>query len=234
MMALDERRSGIILDDHPLWLEALESFLRGVGVDVLARATSTEHALALLAEHKPDLFITELRVNGRLDGTACVREALRRFPALKVIIFSAYDDSASVDDALSAGAVAFVSKSANPEDIAAAVRQVFTHSIFIAHQPQRVARRPSRQSLRLPGLTRREGEILELVAEGYSNGRVAKLLWVTDQTVKFHLSNIYRKLGVANRTEATHWALMHRLSSGAGDEPVGPEVSVVVPEQHRG
>jgi DNA-binding NarL/FixJ family response regulator len=232
MVSLDERRSGIILDDHPLWLEALEPFLREVGVDVLARARSPEHALALLAEHKPDLFITELRVNGRLEGAACVREALRRFPGLKVIILSAYDDSASVDEALSAGAVAFVSKSAHPEDIAAAVRQVFTHSIFIAHQPQRSGHRQSRQSRRLPGLTRREGEILELVAEGYSNGRVAKLLWVTDQTVKFHLSNIYRKLGVANRTEATHWALMHRLTGEAGGQ-AEPQVSVVLPEQDR-
>jgi DNA-binding NarL/FixJ family response regulator len=233
MMALDERRSGIILDDHPLWLDALEAFLRDVGVDVLARARSAEQALALLAEHKPDLFVTELRVNGRLDGAACAREALRRFPGLKVIIFSAYDDSASVHEALSAGAVAFVSKSADPDDIAAAVRQVFAHSIFIAHQPELVGQRPSRQSRRLPGLTRREGEILELVSEGYSNGRVAKLLWVTDQTVKFHLSNIYRKLGVANRTEATHWALMHRLASGEENGPADPQVSVIVSEQER-
>jgi DNA-binding NarL/FixJ family response regulator len=234
MVTLDERRSGIILDDHPLWLDALEPFLHDVGVDVLARARSPEDALALLAEHKPDLFITELRVNARLDGAACVREALRRFPALKVIIFSAYDDSASVDEALSAGAVAFVSKSADPEDIAAAVRQVFAHSIFIAHQPEHaVGHRPSRQSRRLPGLTRREGEILELVAEGYSNGRVARLLWVTDQTVKFHLSNIYRKLGVANRTEATHWALMHRLASAEENGPPAPEVSVALPERDR-
>ena len=72
---------------------------------------------------------------------------------------------------------------------------------------------------RLPGLTRREAEILDLVAEGYSNGRVAKLLWVTDQTVKFHLSNIYRKLGVTNRTEATHWALTEGLGSDDRDQP---------------
>ena len=62
-----------------------------------------------------------------------------------------------------------------------------------------------------PGLTRREIEILQLVAEGHSNAGVAKLLWVTEQTVKFHLSNIYRKLGVANRTEASRWAQLQGL-----------------------
>jgi DNA-binding NarL/FixJ family response regulator len=212
-MVPDTGRSGIILDSHPLWLDALEPFLLASGIDVVARATSPEQALALLAEHKPDLFITELRLNGRMDGAAYVREATRRFPTLIVIVLSGYDDPVSIEEALSAGAAAFVSKSALPDDLASAVRQVFSHSVYLANQPQPRVRRPSRQSDRLPGLTRREAEILDLVAEGYSNGRVAKLLWVTDQTVKFHLSNIYRKLGVTNRTEATHWALTEGLGS---------------------
>jgi DNA-binding NarL/FixJ family response regulator len=218
MMTLDERRSGLILDDHPLWLEALEPLLREVGIDVVARASTAEEALALLAEHKPDLFVADLHLNGGVGGAACVREALRRFPALNVIVLSGFDDPASVEEALSAGAAAFVSKSALPEDLGSAVRQVFTHSVFLANQHQRRVHRPSRQSDRLPGLTRREAEVLELVAEGYSNGRVAVLLWVTEQTVKFHLSNIYRKLGVANRTEATHWALVHEFGRRAANE----------------
>jgi DNA-binding NarL/FixJ family response regulator len=220
VMAPDERRSGIILDSHPLWLDALESFLHAVGIDVVARATSGELVLELLAEHKPDLFVTELRINGKMGGAACVREAMRRFPTLNVIVLSGDDDPVSIEEALSAGAAAFVSKSALPDDLASAVRQVFSHSVYLANQPQRRVRRPSRQSDRLPGLTRREAEILALVAEGYSNGRVAKLLWVTDQTVKFHLSNIYRKLGVANRTEATHWALTDGLVTDDRDPQV--------------
>jgi DNA-binding NarL/FixJ family response regulator len=219
-MAPDERRSGIILDSHPLWLDGLERFLREVGIDVVARATSAEEVFALLAEHKPDLFVTELRINGKMGGAACVREAMRRLPTLNVIVLSGDDDPVSIEEALSAGAAAFVSKSALPDDLASAVRQVFAHSVYLANQPQRRVRRPSRQSDRLPGLTRREAEILSLVAEGYSNGRVAKLLWVTDQTVKFHLSNIYRKLGVANRTEATHWALTDGLGSDDRDQQI--------------
>jgi DNA-binding NarL/FixJ family response regulator len=213
MMTLDERRSGIILDNHPLWLEALEVLLLAVGIDVVARATTAEEALGLLAQHEPDLFVADLHRNGGLSGAACVREVARRFPALKIIVLSGDDDPASVEEAFSAGAAAFVSKSALPEDLGSAVRQVFTDSVFLAnHHPSR-AHRPTRQSERLPGLTRREAEVLELVAKGYSNVRVAKMLWVTEQTVKFHLSNIYRKLGVANRTEAAHWALVRELGS---------------------
>jgi DNA-binding NarL/FixJ family response regulator len=92
-----------------------------------------------------------------------------------------------------------------------AVRQVFHSSIFVANGP-RPSRRPGRQSDRLRGLTRREAEILELVSKGYSNAQLATMLWVTEQTVKFHLSNIYRKLGVANRTQAAHFALLHPSS----------------------
>ena len=218
MMTLDERRSGIILDDHPLWLEALELLLRDVGVDVVARATSAEAAFELLAEHKPDLFVADLHLNGGLGGAACVRESVRRFPSLNVIVLSGYDDSDSIDEALSAGASAFVSKSAVPEELGSAVRQVFSHSVFLPKQHPPRVHRPSRQSDRLPGLTRREAEVLALVAEGYANGRVASMLWVTEQTVKFHLSNIYRKLGVANRTEATHWALVHELGGGGANQ----------------
>jgi DNA-binding NarL/FixJ family response regulator len=90
------------------------------------------------------------------------------------------------------------------------VRQIFQPSVFIAfpHSFQSTTNTRRRGGL----LTKRETQILELVSKGYSNGQVARMLWVTEQTVKFHLSNIYRKLGVANRTEASHWAL---INSGA-------------------
>ena len=122
--------------------------------------------------------------------------------------------SAASEAAFDAGAVAAVSRTSRREDIALAVRQAFEPSIYLAHafvtSPARAQPDP-----RGPGgeLTKREREILQLVAEGYSNGRVARLLWVTEQTVKFHLSNIYRKLEVGNRTEASRWAQRNGLLS---------------------
>src|SRR5207237_3705041 len=97
---------------------------------------------------------------------------------------------------------------------AAVIRQAFEHSVYLPSLrrpvPDLLGAEPSDEPA-MPELTRRELEILRLVAEGHSNGELAKMLWVTEQTVKFHLSNIYRKLGVANRTEASRWAHLHGL-----------------------
>ena len=106
-----------------------------------------------------------------------------------------------------------VFKTAEQEDLASAIRQVFERSIYLAGEgiaPLPTLPDPQAESAARE-LTRRELEILRLVAEGYSNSQLAKMLWVTEQTVKFHLSNIYRKLDVANRTEASRWAQVHGL-----------------------
>ena len=107
-------------------------------------------------------------------------------------------------------------KTTHPDDIASAIRQAFRHSIFFAAPaPQQRTMQvfPNGRPESEAGLTRRESEILRLVAEGHSNGQLARMLWVTEQTVKFHLSNIYRKLNVTNRTEATRWAYTHDVLS---------------------
>jgi DNA-binding NarL/FixJ family response regulator len=218
-MTRDERRTAVILDDHPLWLSALEVVLADAEVDVVGAATSAEDAIALIEEKRPDLFAADLHLTTGQGGIGCIHEAIKRFPALCVIVISAFDDPATVEEALSTGAAAFISKAANPDDVASAVRQVFSHSVFLANGHRRRSSRPGLQSDRLRGLTRREAQILELVAEGHSNSQVARMLWVTEQTVKFHLSNIYRKLGVSNRTEASHWALVQELRGGTGDQP---------------
>jgi len=118
------------------------------------------------------------------------------------------DEAEHVHATLAAGAAAYVLKTADPEDLAVAVRQTFAQSVYFAdgrsgvRTVERVAEQPAR-------LTQREREILQLVAQGDSNAQLARTLWVTEQTVKFHLSNIYRKLEVANRTEASRWAHLH-------------------------
>lgn len=211
----NERRTAVILDDHPLWLNALESILEEASVTVVGKATTADEALVLLDETKADLLVSDLRLGERASGAACVREALRRHPDVKAVVVSGYDDPSSVEEALSSGAAVFVSKAADPGDVVSAVRQVFHSSFFVPSGP-RPSRPPGRQSEdHLPGLTRREAEILELLSEGHSNAQLARMLWVTEQTVKFHLSNIYRKLGVANRTEAAHFALLHASSQGS-------------------
>ena len=122
-----------------------------------------------------------------------------------------------IDAALAAGVAAYVLKTAHPNDVAFSVRQAFDHSVYVVGGPRppgTASGMSATAGSEIPsGLTRRELEILSLVAEGHSNSQLARMLWVTEQTVKFHLSNIYRKLGVSNRTEASRWAQVNGLLS---------------------
>jgi NarL family two-component system response regulator LiaR len=128
--------------------------------------------------------------------------------ALKVVAVSSSDDPRRIEGALDSGADAYVVKEAHPDDLLTAIRQSFAKSLFFQQQ-----RRPAlvQESEPSDELTRREREILTLVADGRTNIEVGRLLWVTEQTVKFHLANVYRKLGVGNRTEASRWAYDHGL-----------------------
>jgi DNA-binding NarL/FixJ family response regulator len=149
-----------------------------------------------------------------------ITEARALSQGLGVVVLSADADAHRISAAFDAGASAYVLKGAAPEDLALAIRQVFEHSIFIGFTP------PSSghdQPANGPRLTRRELEVLQLVTRGASNAAVAKTLWVTEQTVKFHLSNVYRKLSVSNRTEASRWAYLHGLvGNGASGDHADP------------
>jgi DNA-binding NarL/FixJ family response regulator len=210
-------RSAVIHDEHPLWLEAVEGVLQRLQVKVAGKATRRNEAFDLVSSVQPDVLVVELddgiAVN---DGLDLVRRCMEVRPGLKVIAISESHDFAIVDAAFAAGVNAYVFKSAHPDDLASAIRQAFEVSIFLApanagltHTLQHKALESSAEIA--PGLTKREVEILQLVSEGHSNGELARMLWVTEQTVKFHLSNIYRKLSVANRTEASRWAQVHGL-----------------------
>jgi DNA-binding NarL/FixJ family response regulator len=212
-----------------MWLDAVEQVLRRIGISVVGKTTSTSEALTLVEEHHPDLLITELECRGNdLSGLVLIERARAAVRNLRPIVLSMHQDSHVIDAALVGGASAYVVKTAHPEDLASAVRQAFAHSVYL----------PGRAAMPLPapmpvpdddspGLTRRELEILRLVADGHSNAQLARMLWVTEQTVKFHLSNIYRKLDVANRTEASRWAQVHGLLDREAATTVAPALSAV-------
>jgi DNA-binding NarL/FixJ family response regulator len=209
----------VLVDQHPLWLDTVEQLAGRVGVTVLAKITSATAALSRVAELQPDLLITGIQMaDDDIDGIALVRKARERVNGLRTIVLSMYEDAQHIDAAFGAGADAYVLKTAHPDDLTSAIRQAFRHSIYLAgSRPAATASEPVASSPATPtmdespGLTRRETEILKLVAEGHSNAQLARMLWVTEQTVKFHLSNIYRKLDVANRTEASRWAQLQGL-----------------------
>ena len=149
-----------------------------------------------------------------LNGIDCLRLAHASVPALKAVVFSEADDPIGIAAAFRSGASAYVLKTSYPEDLMVAVRQTFDPSLFFANST-RIAEEPS-PPVETSRLTSRECETLALVAEGRSNKEIARAFWVTEQTVKFHLSNVYRKLGVSNRTEAAHWYHLNDVRTSVG------------------
>jgi DNA-binding NarL/FixJ family response regulator len=218
MTSLATPLDAVLLDPHPIWLDAIELVLDRVGLNVVGKTSSGSEAVRMVEERRPDLLTLELDpLPGEPNGFDVLRRVRSTSSELRAIVLSAHHDSTHVDSALAAGASAYVVKTAHPDDVASAVRQAFDTSVFMPGAPaltMPAVGAPVRIE-RPGGLTRREVEILKLVAEGHSNAQLARMLWVTEQTVKFHLSNIYRKLRVSNRTEASRWAQRNGL---LGDE----------------
>ena len=217
-MHTGHERTAVIFDEHPIWLDALERILEELGFESVGKTTDPTDALALIKERRPTLFLLGIDANGSShDGLAYLKEASAIAPSLKTVVLSEVEDPERIDAALAGGAVAYVVKRAEPGDLSSAIRQAFTRSLYLAGSSQ--VRPGAMAETDTAGLTRREREILKLVAEGRTNGEVAGTLWVTEQTVKFHLANIFRKLDVTNRTQASRWAHAHGLlgENGAGE-----------------
>jgi DNA-binding NarL/FixJ family response regulator len=217
-------RKAVLLDQHPLWHEAVEPVLDRLEIEVVAKTTFPDEALAVVEEHQPDLLLLELDFpEDGLDGISLIRKVKERDPSLRVIVLSLYDNPNEVEASFAAGAAGYVLKSVRPDDLATAVRQAFEPSIYLPGSKPAARAGGDRSKL----LTERELEIVRLVGEGHSNRELARMLWVTEQTVKFHLTNIYKKLGVSNRTEASRWAQAQGLLSAGPArrlrtvEPVG-------------
>jgi DNA-binding NarL/FixJ family response regulator len=206
----------LIADDHPLVLEGLRRTLEtSTDIDVVGEACSGEEALALIECCRPDLVLLDLRMPG-LDGLSCVAEIKRKWPRIKTIVLSACDDRASIDSAMLAGASAYLVKSVSPIDISSVLRRAVRGAL---RPSDRV---PARRDERTPGhsqLTPREAAILRAVARGLTTKTISRDLWLSEHTVKFHLTNIYRKLGVSNRSAAVRYAFEHGLASSTPGAP---------------
>jgi len=123
----------VLLDRHPLWLEAVETILADMNFNVRACASTPEEALTLIDRHEPVLFMAEVEgADGDIDGFACIRRARERLPEMRIVVLSASEDPRRIRSALLAGATVYVMKSAQRDDLQSAVRQAFTHSVYLA------------------------------------------------------------------------------------------------------
>jgi DNA-binding NarL/FixJ family response regulator len=193
----------VIADDHRLVLDGIRRALEADGgFEIVGETQSGTQVLPLVSRTSPDLVLLDLRMPN-MDGLACLDEIRRRHPDVKVVMLSASTSPDLIDTALRRGASAYILKSVDPDDLPSTIRQALDGNIFsTAGLPD--SSEPA--GAKAAGLTDREITILRSLAQGHSNEEIAKELWVAQQTVKFHLTNIYRKLNVKNRTEATRTA----------------------------
>ncbi len=202
-------RTAVLLEPHPFCHAAIGSLLARCDTKVVGAAATASCVSALIEEHSPDVLVAELELpEGRKAALGLITRARRANPALTVIVLSGTDDAELIDAAFEAGASAYILKTTDPDCITTAIQQAFEPSIYLA-RPRETRSATATATRVVPQLTRRELEILRLVSEGRSNRQVGQVLWVTDQTVKFHLANIYRKLGVGSRYDAARWAQEH-------------------------
>lgn len=193
----------VIADDHRLMLDGIRRALEADGgFEIVGETQNGAQVLPIVSRTKPDLVLLDVRMP-QMDGLTCLDEIRRRHPATKVVMLSASTSQDLIETALRRGASAYVIKSVDPTDLPSTLRQAVEGNVFST-----VGLSDGKESsgAKAAGLTDREIAILKSLAKGSSNDDIAKELWVTQQTVKFHLTNIYRKLNVKNRTEATRYA----------------------------
>lgn len=199
----------LIADDHQLMLDGIRRALeQDAEIEIVGETRKGSQVLPLVGETQPDVVLLDLRMP-ELDGLVCLDRLQRRYPDVKVIVLSVYSDSEHIQTALRRGASGYIVKSVNPVDLPSAIRQAVEGTVYNAFGLHEV---DESSAAKAAGLTEREIAILRAVSRGLSNQSTGKELWVTEQTVKFHLTNIYRKLGVANRTEAARYAYQHGLA----------------------
>ena len=208
---LPNRIRVLLADDHPLIIAGIRRTLERVDdIDVVGEAHSGPELLQLIERRSPSIVLMDLRMPG-VTGAECIEQIRQTWPEIKVVVLSASEDRPSIDSALHAGASAYVLKSAAAVDVASVLRQASNGAVF--HAPTTPARRATvEDEPALPALTDRERTILASVAAGLTTAAISKDLWVSEHTIKFHLTNIYRKLGVTNRAGAVRYALEHGIT----------------------
>lgn len=200
----------LIADDHPLMLRSLRLVLEASDwVEVVAEATNGSQILPLVESARPAVVLLDVQLP-EVDGFTCLERIVSTFPEVFVIMVSAGDHPRTIEEARKRGASGYIVKTVLPEEFIDAIVSVARGAEFVS------------MGLSAAGdwdLTERELAVVEAVARGLSNKEIGKELWITEQTVKFHLGNIFRKLEVANRTEAARVVFDRGLGHAGGPAP---------------
>jgi two-component system, NarL family, response regulator LiaR len=205
----------LLAEDHQIVREGTRQLLgQSPDMEVIGEASDGVEAVQLAADLHPDVIVMDVRLP-RLNGIEATRTITARFPEIRVLILSAYDDDSYVFPLLEAGASGYLLKTASGVELAEAIRQVHAGNTALAPRisAKIVNRLGGRSAYRaagmMEGLTEREMEVLRAAAHGQPNKSIANTLAISSQTVQVHLRNIFAKLGVESRSQAVAYAISH-------------------------
>lgn len=213
----------VVVADNSLIVEAIAIGLRKSGAfNLLGHVNPRTGQIKAIIDAAPDVVLID-DLEGADESVDLVARIKAEEERIAVIVLATSMDADWLDAIFAAGAAGAISKATHPAALATLLRETIDGHVIHVYKSSGVARsaRPATVAAEQSRLTSRELEVLQLVAGGATNGEIARKLWVTEQTVKFHLSNVYRKLEVGNRTEASHYAYVNGLVEAAEAAGVG-------------
>jgi DNA-binding NarL/FixJ family response regulator len=202
----------LLAEDHAVVRGGLLQLLGDIDdFEVVGAATGGEEAVTLAAEHKPDVVLMDLEMPG-IDGIEATRRIREADPGVNVVVLTAFSDRGRILSAIDAGAVGYLLKDAEPDELIRGLQAAARGESPLAPKAAQalVAARAEQQTD--PELTPREQEVLALLADGLPNKLIARRLDISEKTVKAHLTNIFHRIGVTDRTQAALWAQRHSKS----------------------
>ena len=198
----------LAVDDHPLALAGLQQLLGSLDeLELVGAAASGDEAVRLVGEREPDVVLMDLEMPGK-DGIQATREVLANRPGTAVVVLTSFSDRDRILAALDAGAVGYLLKDVGPDELARAIEAAAGGEAPL--HPRAARELLAARALR-PLLSAREEEVLGLVAQGMPNKLIARRLEISERTVKGHLTRIFERIGVTDRTQAALWAREHGL-----------------------
>lgn len=203
----DEYIRVLLADDHELVLNGLKSLLEQFDdIRVVAVAHNGDELLEKLETYEVDVLVVDLQMP--FSGLRAIQMIRERNIAIRVLVLTAFGDGESIQSALELNAEGFALKTESPTQTVEAIRQVARGRLVFPRAAQRFLLQPRKSENEVSiKLSPREMDVLELVAQGHTNPEIAHQLSVSDNTIRFHMRNIFEKLGVNNRTEAAAWFL---------------------------
>jgi DNA-binding NarL/FixJ family response regulator len=204
----------LVVDDHPVVRDGLVQLLTAADdLDVVGAAADGAEAVGLAGSTKPDVILMDLSMPV-MDGCEATRRIVDANPDARVLILTSFTDQEGIVQALDAGAVGYMLKDAEPAELLGAVRAVARGESPLDPKVAAALLRSRSVARHEPELTAREREVLGLVGTGMANKQIARRLGISEKTVKAHLTNVFQRIGVSDRTQAALWAERHGLAGG--------------------